>query len=121
MSYFDHVLQRTVPDGRTRDGQPYICIKAFLFSKSGKYKYEVELDYRHIWHRVATGPEREAWVEAHPGEKIEYLDPNDAAWMALAEATSTGMSGVKFSGPECGYFLVVPDPPNGFPVMARPS
>ena len=83
---------------------------AHLFKPSGKWEYEVFLDYT----GMVEWDERGYTKLVGPGGK--YLNPADAACEALRQATANGTSGVTIS--ELGqYTLVVVEPPNGFPVM----
>jgi hypothetical protein len=81
-------------------------IPGHLFKPSGKWKYEVFLDYRGILDEFGRPAD----------DSITYLSPNEAALRALMQATEQGTSGVSLERPG-GYHLVVVDPPNGFPVM----
>lgn len=76
------------------------CVPATLFTDTGKYKYAVKLDY-----------------SAMPAKG--YIDPCMNARRALHLATMNGTSEVKLSVIPDGWFLVVIDPPEGFPVMVR--
>lgn len=121
MGYYNEVTEEWVVDGKTDGGQIYAKVRADLFKPGGKWQYKVFLDYSDIWHRIVSSREREKWIADHSGEVPEYLDPAEAAWMALGAATVADRSGVTISGPECGYVLVVLDPPNGYPIMAHPA
>jgi hypothetical protein len=79
-------------------------VPAHLFKPSGKWAYEVFLDYRGI-------------LDAD-GKSLDgkFIGPAQAALRALRQATERGTSGVTIKEPDY-YYLVVIDPPNGFPVM----
>lgn len=87
-------------------------VVGYLFLPSGKWKYEVKLDYTGL---------TEGELDEHGYSRLQhpdgsYLDAHDAAITALAMATAKGTSGVTIN--ELGdYILVVPEPPNGFPIM----
>lgn len=85
---------------------------AHLFNLTGKWKYEVFLDYT----GMVEWDERGDTKLVGPGGR--FLNAGDAARDALRQATANGTSGVTIS--ELGlYTLVVIEPPNGFPVMVR--
>lgn len=80
--------------------QRYVAaVPAELFNQGGKWKYSVKLDYRN-----------------HPGG---YLAPHDNARRAFEQASALGTSGVTFKRIPENWTLVVPMPPEGFPVMIR--
>lgn len=79
-------------------------VEGNLFKPMGKWKYEVKLDYSGIYTE-----------EGNPVGR-EYLDPNEAALMALKQATDKGVSQVILEKPG-DYHLVVFEPPAGFPVL----
>ncbi|WP_277212318.1 hypothetical protein [Isoptericola croceus] len=75
------------------------AVPGHLFTASGKWKYEVSLDYRHV-----TAPRYEVAAQAA---------------QALAAATDARTSGVALREIPEGWSLVVFDAPAGFPVMVR--
>jgi hypothetical protein len=79
-------------------------VPGYLFKQSGKFKYEVFLDYTGILNLDGT-PVRGKW-----------LSPSDAALKALKQATQNGTSEVSLEAPG-SLHLVVINPPTGFPVM----
>jgi hypothetical protein len=81
-------------------------VPGHLFKQSGKWKYEVFLDYTGILNMDGTPV---------GGEK-NWMSANTAALRALKQATEKGTSGVSLKVPGL-YHLVVFNPPNGFPVM----
>lgn len=78
-------------------------VRAEVFKASGKWAYTVLLDYS-----------RTAMIANLPSG---FIDPAEAAELALAAATANGTSGVVFSTLPEGWFMFVPDPPNGWPIM----
>jgi hypothetical protein len=74
------------------------AVPAEVFKPSGKWMYSVKLDYR----RPVAG----------------YIEPGMNARQALHRATSNGTSEVTFNVLPERWFMFVPDPPEGFPVMA---
>lgn len=83
-----------------------LLCKAHLFKPSGKWKYEVTLDYRGLYD------------EEGKQVTMPYQSPNDMALLALYQATENGISGVILREPG-EYALVCVDPPNGFPVLVQ--
>jgi hypothetical protein len=79
-------------------------VEGQTFKPSGKWAYEVFLDYSDIYHDDGT-PKRDG-----------FIDPGQAALDALHLATVRGTSGVRFRHPG-DLTLVVFDPPGGYPVM----
>jgi hypothetical protein len=75
-----------------------------LFSESGKWKYDVCLDYT-----GQTQSQYENWDNAREAVK------------ALARATEKGISGVTFKVVPEGWSLVVPEPHalHSYPLMVR--
>jgi hypothetical protein len=73
-------------------------VSAEVFSDTGKWKYSVTLDYRN----------------APPG----YLASHTNAVRALRQATENHTSGVTFRELPDGWFMFVPEPPEGYPAMA---
>lgn len=73
------------------------AVPAEVFTNSGKWEYSVKLDYRNT-------PDR-------------YLAPHENAARALAQATDNHTSEVTFGVVPPGWFMFVPEPPEGFPVM----
>lgn len=82
-----------------------IC-EGHLFKPSGKWKYQVLLDYRFVCNEHMKDP------------MGHYISPNDATLKALANATANGISGVILSEPG-EYALVCIEPPFGFPVLVQ--
>jgi hypothetical protein len=78
-------------------------VRAETFKVSGKWAYTVYLDYS----RTAT-------IQRLPSG---YINPGDAAVLALETATRAGTSEVVFEKLPDGWFMFVPDPPNGWPIM----
>lgn len=97
----------------TDGGQPISAVVGNLFTPTGKWKYEVSLDYTGIHHKpVSSGGRRD--------ETIPWMsDVGQAAEMALAAATDRGTSGVSIRELGSYWTLVVSDPPNGWPVLVR--
>lgn len=89
----------TYPD---RWDPPRDDVRAEVFTRNGKWKYEVSLDYTDT--ETVTG-------------QNGYCDPSVAALHALCTATRRGTSGVVFEELPASYALVVFDPPNGWPVL----
>lgn len=117
MGHYDTDIRRWVVDGKTDGGQPYHSVQGYLFKPSGAFGYAVKLDYTEVAHRIVNGPEREEVIARVRGFP-EYLDPHEAAWMALRRATERGTSEVTITDSQDGFWtLVVPDPPNGWPIM----
>jgi len=81
----------------------HTSIRGELFKPSGKWGYSVKLDYSDT-----------AAIAMPSG----YVDPSLAAVHALFTATERGTSGVS-SGRLHDWTLVVPDPPNGWPILVR--
>lgn len=100
----------------TDGGQRLSEVRGHLFTPTGKWKYDVSLDYSEIWHRIISQPARE--VAENIFGRLEYLSPEDAARMALDRASRRGTSGVSVRDLGDYWTLVVPDPPNGWPIMA---
>lgn len=129
MGYLDTETDKWVVDGKTDGGQEYHSVEGYLFkSRSGKWEYKVKLDYSDTWHRLVNGLEFDQWQADHPDETREYMEPGEAAWLALATATDRGTSGVTIrSNAQCEdsmygiglWTLVVLDPPNGWPIMSN--
>lgn len=94
---------------KTPGGQPINRVEVHLFeAASGQWKYDVLLDYTDITKQMLLPL------------YTPYLNPGTAAWMALEKATEANVSGVSLINNKSGYWiLVVVDPPNGFPVLAR--
>ncbi len=129
MGYFDKKAKKWVVDGKTDGGQSYDCVKGNLFkARSGKHGYAVRLDYSEIWKSVVVGPERDAVLAT--GEEVSYIEPNEAALLAMATACLRSQAGDYehetseeaaqldyFSELGTGWILVVQDPPNGWPLM----
>ena len=80
-------------------------VQAHLFNERGKWKYEVFLDYSGSWSLAS--------------DVNGYIDPVDAAELALETATNAGTSGVMMRKLESGWMLVVFEPPNGWPIMVK--
>jgi hypothetical protein len=80
-------------------------VRAETFTQSGKWKYTVRLDYSRT----------PAIVKLPSG----WIDPNEAAILALETATRAGTSEVTFERLHEGWTMFVPDPPNGWPIMVR--
>lgn len=104
LGYAFHGPQTSDPDHYERAVRGLIDlywseVPANLFTESGKWKYEVRLDYR------------------NPPEG--YISCNDNARRALRQATENGTSEVTISVVPEGWSLVVLAPPEGYPVMAR--
>lgn len=87
-----------------------LIVEGHLFKPSGKWKYEVQLDYSGIYDKEGN--------VCVPGRR--YIDPAEAALMALKQATAKGLSGVSLEKPG-DYHLVVINPPTGFPAMVVSS
>lgn len=87
-----------------------LLVEGYLFKPSGKWAYTVVLDYTGI-----------LTVQGRPADGSTYLCPNEAAIRALRQATERGISGVTVTSTDDYFTLVVPDPPNGFPVMVLPA
>lgn len=97
----------------TDGGQPVGSVSAELFTPSGKWKYSVLLDYTGIYHKPVS-------VDGVRDKSIPWtLDVGRAAELALAAATDRGTSGVSIRELGDYWTLVVPDPPNGWPVLVR--
>lgn len=87
----------------TDGGQRYDSVQAFMFKPNGKFKYEVELNYT------------KSYIEN------DYTEPSDAAVIALIQSTIMGTSGIQsYKGDNEYWTIVVPDPPEGYPVMVIP-
>jgi len=96
----------------TKDSDPTQVV-GYLFKFTGKWKYEVMLDYTGM---IEPLPEDEKWMRLKDPVTGGFIDADEAAILALAQATRKGTSGVTIS--DIGnWTLVVPEPPNGFPVM----
>jgi hypothetical protein len=78
------------------------AVLAETFKASGKWAYTVSLDYSETAHRPSG-----------------YVDPEVAAVRALRTATTRGTSEVTFAELPEGWFMFVPDPPNGWPIMVK--
>lgn len=88
--------------------KPYLearSVRAEMFTDTGKWKYSVKLDYA----------QTAAIVKMPSG----YIDPGEAAALALAFATRQGTSGVNIEVLPERWSLVVFDPPNGWPVLVH--
>lgn len=87
--------------------------KGHLFKPSGKWKYDVELDYS-LAGLVDDGGSIRRESDGR------WVDPGEAAQLALAASTDAGISGVTIR--ELGHYwtLVVIDPPNGYPILVLP-
>lgn len=88
---------------------PYLApaarrVRGEVFKPSGKWGYTVSLDYS----QTAT-------IQHQPSG---YIEPSEAAALALATATRAGTSEVTFERLPEGWRLVTFEPPNGWPVMA---
>lgn len=81
------------------------AVRAEVFKPSGKWMYAVLLDYSDTARLVH--------------QPSGYIDPVDAAAHALEWATIRGTSEVTFPRLPAGWFMFVPDPPNGWPIMVR--
>jgi transposase-like protein len=84
----------------------HTAVRGELFKPSGKWAYSVKLDYSDT-----------AAIAAASG----YVDPAVAAAHALRTATARGTSEVTVVELGAYWTLVVPDPPNGWPIMVRPT
>lgn len=84
-----------------------------LFTPSGKWKYDVELDYG-LAGLVDDG--RGTILDADGGR----VEAHDAARLALAASTDAGVSGVTIRELGNYWTLVVPKPPNGCPILVHP-
>jgi hypothetical protein len=110
-------------DRITDGGQPYSSVYGYLAKTgSGKWGYDVKLDYTEVGEMTLASPEREKINAARreAGEdELPYLEANRAAWMALKLATEQGKSGVSIQDSQDGkWMLVVPDPPSSVPLVA---
>lgn len=72
-------------------------VPAEVFTDTGKWKYSVRLDYRNA--------------------PAGYLAPSKNAARALRKATEGHTSDVTFRELPDGWFMFVPDPPEGYPAM----
>jgi len=96
----------------TKDSDPTQVV-GYLFKFTGKWKYEVMLDYTGM---IQPSPQGEDLVNLMDPITGGFINADEAAILALAQATRKGTSGVTIS--DIGnWTLVVPEPPNGFPVM----
>lgn len=93
---------------KTDEGQYIDRVAGELFNARGKWKYSVVLDYTDVL--------------ARPNE---WKDPNNQALVALNRATKNETSGVTVThnfnpgSREVTFYLVVTDPPCGFPTMVQ--
>lgn len=78
-------------------------VRAEIFTRNGKWKYSVKLDYTD--------------TETVTGTKIGFCDPHVAALHALRIATQRGTSEVVFEELPDSYVMAVFDPPNGWPIL----
>lgn len=90
-------------------------VPANLFTPTGKWKYEVMLDYSGM---VVRDPVEGYKLGPDP-ETGRWLDPARAAQLALAQATRNGTSGVTISNLNGYWTLVVFEPPNGWPICVH--
>lgn len=91
------------PAHRLREYTEATSILAEVFKPSGKWMYSVKLDYSN--------------TEAIEHLPSHYIEPVEAAILALRTATRKGTSQVSFDHLTEGWHLFVPDPPGGCPVM----
>lgn len=91
-------------------GRDWAKVEAHLFKPSGKWAYQVWLDYTGERHRGVSGEGPHGW----------HFDGHEMARRALARATSNGTSGVTFSELGSYWHLFVPHPPQGFPHWVQP-
>lgn len=87
--------------GDRRYRRDWAKVRADVFKPSGKWMYQVWLDYT--------------------GEALEHYQGWAMARRALARATETGGSEVTFSALPEDWFMVVFDPPQGYPIVVYPS
>lgn len=78
----------------------WLNVPGMLFKPSGKWMYDVTLDY-------GLQP------------PLPWVNCNENARRALHRATLEGTSGVVIADIPEGWHLVVPEPPEGFPVMVH--
>lgn len=91
-------------------GRDWTKVEAHLFKPSGKWAYQVWLDYAGERHRGVSGEGPHGW----------HFDGHEMARRALARATANGTSGVTFSELGSYWHLFVPHPPQGFPHWVQP-
>jgi hypothetical protein len=91
------------PAHRLREYIESTDVLAEVFKPSGKWMYSVRLDYSN--------------TEAIEHLPSHYIEPVEAAILALRTATRKGTSQVSFDHLTEGWHLFVPDPPGGCPVM----
>lgn len=87
----DHAVQQLL-------GHWLAVVPAEVFTSSGKWKYSVRLDYNNA--------------------PAGYIAPHENAARALRQATDNHTSEVTFREVPDGWFMFVPAPPEGYPVMA---
>jgi hypothetical protein len=80
-------------------------VRAEVFKESGKWAYTVRLDYSRT----------PAIIKLPSG----WIDPEEAAVLALETATIEGTSEVRFARLPERWTMFVPEPPNGWPIMVR--
>jgi hypothetical protein len=91
------------PVHRLREFTEATSVRAEVFKPGGKWMYSVKLDYS-----------RTAEIEHLPSH---YINPVEAAVLALKTATQRGTSEVIFDHLYADWHMFVPDPPNGWPIM----
>lgn len=84
-----------------------------LFTPSGKWKYDVELDYG----LAGLNDDDRGTIRDTDGRVV---DAYDAAQLALTASTDAGISGVTIRELGDYWTLLVPSPPNGWPILVHP-
>lgn len=92
-------------------GRDWSRVRAHLFNPSGKWKYQVWLDYTGLRHRGLPGEGPAGW----------HFDGDALAKHALNRATQGGTSGVSITQLGDRWHLFVPNPPQGYPLWVQPD
>lgn len=88
-------------------GRDWSRVEAHVFKNSGKWRYQVFLDYTGLRYRGVQGEGPSGW----------HYEGSQLARMALQAATLNNTSGVSFTEIPSGWFMFVQNPPGGYPVM----
>lgn len=92
-------------------GRDWSKVEAHLFKPSGKWEYQVFLDYTGERHRGVPGEGPSGW----------HWDGDEMAKRALARATDNGTSEVNIRELKNYWHMFIPAPPQGFPYWVQPE
>jgi hypothetical protein len=92
-------------------GRDWSRVEGHLFKPSGKWGYQVWLDYTGERRLGVSGEGPHGW----------HFDGHEMAKRALHRATTNGTSGVTISALGSYWHLFVPHPPQGFPHWVQPD